>query len=68
MKVVIDGNAIIEHQKLLSRSSTVQLEDFEMTSTVVFGIVGIIVAVTGVCIALAQLRRTRRVQHVYELA
>lgn len=40
----------------------------EMSYTLVFGIAGLLVALTAVLVAFLQLRRTRRVRYVYELA
>jgi hypothetical protein len=40
----------------------------ETSYTLVFGIAGIMIAFTALLVAYMQLRRTRRMHHVYELA
>jgi uncharacterized integral membrane protein len=40
----------------------------EMSFTLLFGIAGILIAFAALTVAFLQLRKTRRVHHVYELA
>jgi hypothetical protein len=40
----------------------------EMSYTLVFGVAGVLIAFTALLVAYMQLRRTRPVHHIYELA
>jgi hypothetical protein len=49
-------------------SSTMVSDKQETSYTLVFGVAGILIAFTALLVAYMQLRRTRPVHHIYELA